>query len=37
MGGVIVFVFLLRRWMLAKLDGLRDAIDRGEPQAAQRV
>ena len=36
MGGVIVFVFLLRRWVLAKMDGLRDAINRGEPMAVRR-
>jgi hypothetical protein len=34
--GVVVFVFLLRRWVLSKMDDLRDAITRGEPMAIRR-
>lgn len=36
MGGVVVFVFLLRRWMIARIDDLRAAIARGEPTAIPR-
>jgi len=33
MGGLVAFVFAVRRWMLSNMDRLRDAIARGESGA----
>ena len=36
MAGLVVFVLVIRRWMLSKMDEQRDAIARGEAIAVPR-
>ena len=36
MGGLVVVVFGIRRWVIANMDRLRDAITRGESTAVPR-
>jgi hypothetical protein len=36
LGGLIVFVFVLRRWVISNMDKLRDAMTRGDPMAVPR-
>lgn len=36
MGGLVVFVFGIRRWVISNMDKLRDAITRGDSMAVPR-
>ncbi|HTP72414.1 MAG TPA: hypothetical protein VML58_09365 [Burkholderiaceae bacterium] len=36
MAALVAFVFVVRRWMLARMDGLREAIGRGDASAVPR-